>query len=697
MVAMAYAYDKYKQKIFIEDAKRKEQDEYTCFCCEKQVIMKMGDVLEHHFAHKAEPGLPERDLQNKYDTKLREYNETYVHKRAKEIIIEQFRNFTLPSKNYDVTVKKDVNNENYNQKLVKIPEKTIKIVSCAPEKTIDDIRPDLFLDVVDDSLGEISILLLEIYVSHKVDYIKKQKICDKKFDCIEIHLNHLLKESNINDELIIKALNDTDNYKYLYHLHDEKNKDKSQEEYEHNLKKHNENIINKREQFIKVALNDNKEIVHVYDNNNISNTYYCIECKDLMSKNTHYFSHKNLNSKCSIFQHKKNAGVNYSQLLVLNRAIRYFKKNIISVKFSDYLTYTLEYSNHSKEDDGIYFQFKVLEIENLKLSFLVNLDEPRPYSKKHCLDFSDWKELARAKQDECNYFITDAFQVRLNHNEQILFKAKEQENIAKIKEEKARHHEIQNMKEITHFISKNNILIKKEKGFSKGMKCICCGSLLNLDTFHEKVNNCAFFNEKLTSFDKEKIQKNIDFYTLYNSLKKKKGTEYDINHYYESIKRNLNIQDLYYNLVDLTIENPIITSISIDEQSQSINIMAKHNNKEITFIIYNKKPYMYELERKDFFSYFFYFDNSKNNDDKIELISLTLNEKKYLNELIQEKIDDIKKQEAIDAEQIRLAIIAKQKELEKIETERIYEQRRKNIAALKEKEAEVKRMKRMKK
>lgn len=160
-----------------------------CVCphCEQPLVAKKGKVKEHHFAH-----LFKGYCQCAYETML--------HILAKEII-ERNKVITLP----EVVVNFDSN----RRPLCLFNSQTIPIESVVLEKKEGDIIPDLIVNYRGTKL------LLEIYVTHKLDEEKIEYLSNKEISCIEIDLSKAPRDLDY-DSIKNLVLNETSNKSWIY-------------------------------------------------------------------------------------------------------------------------------------------------------------------------------------------------------------------------------------------------------------------------------------------------------------------------------------------------------------------------------------------------------------------------------------------------------------------------------------------------
>ena len=142
-----------------------------CICpgCKQPLIAKKGNILIHHFAHAS--GI---DCKRGFESSL--------HLLAKDIISE-CGFITLP----DISV-------NFgNPGLIQLDSyKTIVIDKVYIEKSFDDVKPDIAIHSGKE------MYFIEIYVTHKIDENKFNKLKQKGISTIEIDLSDLKREINHN-------------------------------------------------------------------------------------------------------------------------------------------------------------------------------------------------------------------------------------------------------------------------------------------------------------------------------------------------------------------------------------------------------------------------------------------------------------------------------------------------------------------
>lgn len=135
----------------------------NCFCptCKKRLIARKGKIKEHHFAH---------DKGDDCGQGL----ETATHIISKEFI-KDAEYFTTPPIYFP------------NTKVVIVEESRVPIDSVTLESKVGSIVPDI---VIKSGGKE---LLVEITVTHGVDFEKYHKIKNMKLPAIEIMAGHLIK------------------------------------------------------------------------------------------------------------------------------------------------------------------------------------------------------------------------------------------------------------------------------------------------------------------------------------------------------------------------------------------------------------------------------------------------------------------------------------------------------------------------
>lgn len=160
----------------------------NCLCpsCGERLIAKKGNVKKHHFAHKS--GI---NCEYGYETSL--------HLMAKDIFNE-LKIIKIPKVTLHMpgsNVHKTLYEENY-----------VSVDRVELEKKIGDIVPDIVVYVKE------KILLIEIYVTHKIDSEKLDKIKNNNMSVIEIDLSDI-KEPINKKELTKILIDETDRKNWI--------------------------------------------------------------------------------------------------------------------------------------------------------------------------------------------------------------------------------------------------------------------------------------------------------------------------------------------------------------------------------------------------------------------------------------------------------------------------------------------------
>lgn len=175
--------------IHIDDVQRGLDCGCICPSCGSKLIARKGSKKIHHFAH--------------YNSE--ECNnciETSIHMLAKEILSEEMR-IKIPA------VYLSFSPESYKDEQLIYDEQLVKFDKVYLEKRIDDIIPDVVLELNGSKL------LVEIYVTHGVDEQKENKIKEIGISTLLIDLSN--QDYEISKEYLKEILlNDTDNKKWIY-------------------------------------------------------------------------------------------------------------------------------------------------------------------------------------------------------------------------------------------------------------------------------------------------------------------------------------------------------------------------------------------------------------------------------------------------------------------------------------------------
>ena len=148
-----------------------------CFCpgCKQPLVAKKGEKNAYHFAHKSQSFTCEHGYQSA------------LHLLAKELFQEI--EYLIFKKNGTIV--------------------KYKIDSVEVENRLDDIIPDLLITCDGKKF------IVEIFVTHAVDEIKKQKIKDMRISAIEIDLSRFHKEMISSENLKIE-LSNPENISWYY-------------------------------------------------------------------------------------------------------------------------------------------------------------------------------------------------------------------------------------------------------------------------------------------------------------------------------------------------------------------------------------------------------------------------------------------------------------------------------------------------
>lgn len=167
---LTYAKDKNNQWVHIDDVENGSACNCYCPICNKPLFAKNGgEIREHHFAHSHETDCGNND-------------ETTLHLLAKEIIMEEQCIMLPPSDDKDY------------------PSGLVKLHNLKKEQwdNVYGIRPDIE-GIMDN--GER--LIIEFFVSHKVQRKKNDTIVNNNLKCIEIELNFFnIDKSSIREFLV---------------------------------------------------------------------------------------------------------------------------------------------------------------------------------------------------------------------------------------------------------------------------------------------------------------------------------------------------------------------------------------------------------------------------------------------------------------------------------------------------------------
>ena len=154
--------------IHISEAETGLNRDYLCPFCREALIPRKGDINAHHFAHKSS------------STNCVYGFEAAIHLMAKEIL-EQNKKMVLP-------VVYSKYSRGKRQPMCLFEEKEIEFDKVYVERRINKIIPDIVVEINGKCL------LIEIFVTHKIDDIKRQKIIENEYPTIEINLSKYRRE-----------------------------------------------------------------------------------------------------------------------------------------------------------------------------------------------------------------------------------------------------------------------------------------------------------------------------------------------------------------------------------------------------------------------------------------------------------------------------------------------------------------------
>ena len=189
-----YAWDNDRHIVEISTVNKqlRGNTQYYCISCGKELIPRLGDKNQHHFAHKSS------------DDTISCNNETYLHKLAKIKIKEKFdRVDTFIIKLHKNIICSSVKTCEFSQGAKTCCEQQEKIVNlksyydtCTIEKQIGNFKADILLE---NSTRPIKPLLIEICVTHPCS---EEKI-NSKLPIIEIPVSSEddIKEIEMSTEL----------------------------------------------------------------------------------------------------------------------------------------------------------------------------------------------------------------------------------------------------------------------------------------------------------------------------------------------------------------------------------------------------------------------------------------------------------------------------------------------------------------
>ena len=174
--------------ISIENVERGLKCGCVCPSCGKKLVAKKGEKTTHHFAH-----LASENCEYGYESSL--------HYAAKEILSKS-KKLVIPAVYLEYS-------SSYKEKELLSDSLEINIDEVKLEMHIDNIIPDVVVYSGNKKL------LIEIYVTHRVDDNKLQKIKELNISTIEIDLSNESKEIT-EDKLSDILLKNSDRKKWLY-------------------------------------------------------------------------------------------------------------------------------------------------------------------------------------------------------------------------------------------------------------------------------------------------------------------------------------------------------------------------------------------------------------------------------------------------------------------------------------------------
>lgn len=171
----------------------------NCVCplCRTSLQARIGTKRRRYFAH------------NNSDCKPEKVQQTIIHLLAKEVL-QAYKKIMLPE---CYTDQDDTNyfgsNKAYTlqiqRSIVASKETKLTFDNVYLEKKFDDIVPDVIIE------NNEKILIVEIYVTHKVDEEKKNKIKRMDINALEIDLSDLRGEKLNREEIAKRVIESVDN------------------------------------------------------------------------------------------------------------------------------------------------------------------------------------------------------------------------------------------------------------------------------------------------------------------------------------------------------------------------------------------------------------------------------------------------------------------------------------------------------
>lgn len=183
-----------KDGMLVEISSVERGSECGCICpaCNKPLIARKKRDYEHnytdHFAHKANVDCPHA-------------LETAFHYAAKEILLKR-RIMRVPSVILQI-------NKNSDDPFLIQGEQLISFDKVSLENSIGEVVPDVVVEIGNYRL------MIEIYVTHRVDDIKKEKIRKLNLSTIEIDLK-AFRETGTLADLEKEIIESTMNKQWIY-------------------------------------------------------------------------------------------------------------------------------------------------------------------------------------------------------------------------------------------------------------------------------------------------------------------------------------------------------------------------------------------------------------------------------------------------------------------------------------------------
>ncbi|MCP5299112.1 MAG: hypothetical protein H6954_05345 [Chromatiaceae bacterium] len=172
-------------------------DACGCVCphCKQPLRANKGSLKVHYFSH-----VPGTECGAGYESAL--------HYAAKQVLLEA-RAMPLPFLFVDASAK-DLDGNRHELVEHLIPEDTeLEILNAIAERPIGDIRPDLFLNAPQ------SAVIVEIAVTHAVDFEKQEKIRSLGFPAIEIDLSDAPRD--LGWEFVRERVLDSIHARWIFH------------------------------------------------------------------------------------------------------------------------------------------------------------------------------------------------------------------------------------------------------------------------------------------------------------------------------------------------------------------------------------------------------------------------------------------------------------------------------------------------